>query len=114
MQVPPFLEKNKILVSAVIGALIFIGLGYWFIFVFLKSDAGVTTTSPSTGTSLLPKNFVMISNALNKDKLSLKDKSFLDSYFIKHAKDFTTVAPTSTVRGRENPFAPYDFTRSSR
>lgn len=56
----------------------------------------------------------MISDALNRDNLSLKDKSFLDTYFTKHAKDFTTVAPSSTSRGRDNPFAPYDSSRSSR
>ena len=114
MQIPPFLEKNKIIISGIIGALVFIVAGYWFIFIFLNSDASATTTTPDAGTGLLPKNLLIVSDALNKEKLSLKDKSFLDSYFIKHAKDFTTVAPTSTTRGRDNPFAPYDFTRSSR
>ena len=84
--------------------------------IFLNSDATATTTNvvTSAGTGLLPKNFVMISDAINKEKLSLKDKSFLDSYFIKNAKDYTTYVSTSTSRGRDNPFAPYDFTRSSR
>ena len=116
MQVPPFLEKNKIMISGVIGAIIFIGLGYWFIFIFLKSEATATTTNVQVDSAkkLLPKNFIFLSEAINKDKISLKDKGFLDSYFVKNAKDYTTSVPTSTSRGRYNPFAPYDFTGPAR
>lgn len=116
MQIPPFLEKNKIIISGVIGALIFIGLGYWFIFVFLSGESGVTTTNvnAASATKLLPRNLILLSDTINKDKVSLKDKSFMESYFIKNAIDYTTFAPTSTSRGRYNPFLPYDSTGSSR
>ena len=116
MQIPPFLEKNKIIISGVIGALIFIGLGYWFVFVFLSSESTVTTTnvSAASATKLLPKNLILLSDTINKDKITLKDKSFMDSYFIKNAIDYTTYVPTSTSRGRYNPFLPYDSTGSSR
>jgi hypothetical protein len=116
MQIPSFLEKNKIIISGVVGAIVFIGIGYWFIFVFLNSEKGATTATIDTtaAAKLLPKNMVQLSDALNKDKVSLSDKSFLESYFVTHAKDYTTYVPTSTSRGRYNPFAPYDSTGSSR
>ncbi len=114
MQVPPFLEKNKILVSAILGALIFIALGYWFIYKVVLSDSAMTTITPEDGSKLLPKKLLLISNILEKENIDLTDRSFADTYFIKHSKDFTTYVSTSTSRGRDNPFVPYDFTRSSR
>ena len=117
MQIPPLLEKNKIIISGIIGAIVFIGIGYYLVTMFLNSDINASTVdaTKTSGTGLLPKNFMTISDAINKDKLSLKDKTFLDSYFMKHAVDYTTYVSTSTSRGRLNPFVPYyDFTRSSR
>jgi len=117
MQITEFLQKNKIIVSGAVGAILVIAVGYWLVFVFLKSEELTTTTSVSTtasATRLLPKNFITVSDLIYKDKIDLKNKDFLQSLFLKNAKDFSQVVPTSTSRGRDNPFLPYDYTGSTR
>jgi hypothetical protein len=110
MQIPPFVEKYKALLSIAGVILVVVAIfGYTAFKVF-----GPLPDSAVSSSSLLPKSFTATSDLINKEQISLKDKSFMESYFVKNAKDYTTYVPASESRGRDNPFVPYDSPGSSR
>ena len=113
MQLPPIIEQHKTLLGGVFGAIVLGGLGFWLISI-LKSDTVTATTQVNPNKTLLGPNAILFIQAVTKDKISLKDTSFMDTYLIKHSEDFTQKVSTSTSRGRMDPFSPYDSSRSSR
>jgi hypothetical protein len=114
MNVKEFFEKNKVLVIGGLAGVLACLIGLYFVYKFFISSATPTTVDISSANKLLPKNLINLGDTIKKDGLSLANTSFKDSEFMKRAIDYTTITPTSTVRGRDNPFLPYDFTGSSR
>jgi hypothetical protein len=108
MQIPPILEKYKM--PAIAASMILASIIFAVVF-FLRA---ISSEQDGPKASLLPKTFTAVNDLINKDKVSLKDTSFMTSYFMQNAKDYTTYVPVSTSRGRDNPFVPYDSPGSSR
>lgn len=114
MQLPPFVEQNKTLVIGGIAGLIAMLIAGYFVYSFMQSNNAPVTVDASVAKAFLPANLKKFDDTTKKDKLDLKNTAFKESEFVKRAKDYSTTVPTSTVRGRDNPFLPYDFTGSSR
>ena len=64
-----------------------------------------SSSSSGVDTSLLDKKIVAFLDV--KDKINLKDSTFLKSAFYSSLEDYSETIPMTTARGRDNPFIPY-------
>jgi hypothetical protein len=99
-------------VTGVVSLLLIGGLGYLSFTLFFQGDAIIDTPDIKTiNVGILgPKTQKAASalvNAADKIALKKKDLMFLDSNLYHSFVDFPDDVPTSTSRGRPDPFLPY-------
>ena len=96
----------------VIVLIAFLG-GMYYVYTIVSTESAVTVPSQANQ-QLLGQNFVLFLKAVNQERLSLQDPSFMNSELVKQLQDFSeTILPEST-RGRIDPFVPYASTRPIR
>jgi hypothetical protein len=106
-----FVQKKTVIIEGVILVMFLAGMYY----AYTLFSTGDTVTSPSSANqNLLGQNFVLFLKAVNQDKLSFKNLSFLDSELAKQLVDHSEIIGTTTSRGRVDPFEPYAATRPLR
>lgn len=80
----------------------------------IMSEGEATTTQSEGSQGLLGQNFMLLSKAINQDKVSFREVDFMNADLVKRLRDFSeTILPTD-VRGRADPFVPYASTRPLR
>lgn len=112
MEIPTNFTKKKTVITEVVVLILVFGCAYYLYTQF--SAPGVTTSGTSAGEPLLGASSILFLKAINQDKISFRDISFMDSELVKALQDFTEIIPTSTSHGREDPFTPYASSRSIR
>lgn len=114
MQVKAILsQKNSIAIE--VGVLIIFLVGMYYLYtLFSQSDPVTTTSTSSINQRLIGENLGLFLKAVNQDRFSLKDTSFLDSSLVRQLQDFSEVISPNATRGRIDPFTPYASTRSLR
>ncbi len=111
MQLPSFFVQKKTLVVETIVLVIFL-VGVYYLYTIFSEQTPVATSSQNN--QLLGQNLTLFLKAESQDKLSFDTSSFMSQPLISQLQDFTeTILPASS-RGRDDPFAPYAFTRSIR
>jgi hypothetical protein len=93
-------QKNQIILAVVV--LLALGGGYFF---FMSTSSSAVTGEQPVDQSLLVNKVVTFLNT--KDRIDLKDSSFLKSVYYSQLVDYSETIPMSTKRGRDNPFIPY-------
>ncbi len=106
-----FAQKKSAIIEGVVLVIVLVG-SYYLYTTFSTSDT--TTTKPAINQSLLGKNFVLLLKLINQDKVSFKDTNLPNAQLLGQLQDFSEVITPTTVRGRDNPFAPYDSSRPLR
>lgn len=107
-----FFVKKKTLIIESAVLIIFLAGMYYVYTMFTVEDA--TTTTATANEELLGQNFVLFLKAVNNDKLSFRDLSFLDSDLVKQLQDHSQTIDVNDTRGRVDPFVPYASTRPLR
>ncbi len=112
MQLPSsFLQKKTLIME--IGILVVFLIGMYYLYTMF-SEPDTTTTSSQASEQLLGQNLTLFLKAVRNDKLSFDTSSFMNQPLIEQLQDFSeTIIPASS-RGRDDPFAPYAFTRPLR
>lgn len=106
-----FLQKKTLVIEMVVLVLFLVGMYYLF---SSFSEPSTTTTQTQINQQLLGTNFVLFIKAVNQDKLSFKEMSFVNSPLVQQLQDFSvTIGPTES-RGRLDPFTPYATSRPIR
>lgn len=105
-----FVQKKRILIEAAV--LIAFLYGCYYLYTSFSQDSTVSTAPPNE--QLLGQNFVMFLKVVNKDRISFKDVSFLDSDLVKQLRNFSETISINDSRGRVDPFVPYASTRPLR
>jgi LPS O-antigen subunit length determinant protein (WzzB/FepE family) len=106
-----FAQKKTVIIEG--GVLILVLIGSYYLYsTFSVSET--TTTKPAINQSLLGKNFILLLKLINQDKVSFKDTNLPNSQLLGQLQDFSEVIAPTAVRGRDNPFAPYDSSRPLR
>ncbi len=112
---PPFLEKHKFILSGLTGAIVLALAGVYIVIMFTSDGGAVVKTNQNQ--SLLGEvspSFIVFLQAMNSEKLSLKDQSFIDSYLVRNSHDYTQIINPSLSRGRLDPFSTYVAPGSTR
>lgn len=107
-----FLIQKKTVIIEVAILVLFLGGMYYLYTTFSQGEA--TVSSPSANEQLLGQNFILFLKAVNQDRLSFKDISFMDSGLVQQLRDFSETIGVNDTRGRVDPFVPYAPTRSIR
>ncbi len=112
MQVPTFFTQKKTVVIEIVVLILFL-VGMYYLYISFSEEQATVTTSQANQ-ALLGQNFTLFLKAVNQDKLSFKDVSFLSSDFASQLQDFSQNFPPTVVRGRVDPFVPYASSRPLR
>lgn len=104
MQVPNIFIHKKTVIIEVLVLLAFMGGVYYFYTNFSEKSA---TTTVSHNEQLLGQNFIVLLKAINQDKISFVQKSFLNSSLVNQLQDFSEVILPTDSRGRAEPFSSY-------
>jgi flagellar basal body-associated protein FliL len=107
-----FLIQKKTVIIEVAILIFFLGGMYYLYTMF--SEGSATTSTPSVNEQLLGQNFVLFLKAVNQDRLSFKDITFMDSKLVRELRDFSETIGINDTRGRVDPFVPYAATRPLR
>ncbi len=98
---PTNLFSQKNIIIFVVALVLILGGGYYFLVLNVSEEA--TATGVNKG--LLNQKIVTFLGI--KDKVDLKDSSFLHSAFYDQLVDYSEIIEMSPKRGRDNPFVPY-------
>lgn len=99
-----------LIVEIVVGIGVLVG-GY-FGYTYLFSDE--STSEKKVIPAQLGPNMASFSNFIAKEKINFDTIAVLDTPFVKSLVDYSQTFATTSVRGRLNPFVPYDLTRPLR
>lgn len=111
MQLPSFFVQKKTVIVETLVLVLFL-VGIYYVYTIFSEQAPISANSKNN--QLLGQNLTLFLKAESQDKLSFDTSSFMSQPLISQLQDFTeTILPASS-RGRDDPFAPYAFTRSIR
>lgn len=96
------------------GAVVFLVIAGIIYFYLQFSQKDAVTIPTSTDSQLLGQNFVVLVRAINEDKISFTQKSFMQSPLVERLQDFSEEISLTESRGRAEPFSPYASTGSIR
>lgn len=112
MQIPNlFPHKKSMLVEGAVVLLLIGGIIYFYL-QFSQKEA--VTIPANVDGQLLGQNFVVLVRAINEDRISFTQKSFMQSPLVERLQDFSEEILPTESRGRAEPFSPYASTGSIR
>jgi len=106
-----FIQKKNIIIEVVV-LVMFLGLIYYAYNMVVKQETEISRSTVNE--QLLGQNFIMFLKVVNQEGLSFKDISILQGELVNNLEDFREEINESSSRGRDNPFAPYATSRSTR
>lgn len=109
---PGFFVQKKTLIMEMVILIAVLGGAYYLYTMFSTED--VTTTSPTVNAALLGPNLTVFLKAVNEDKLTFKNTTFMDSALVKELTDHSQTIGVTNSRGRMDPFVPYASSRPLR
>jgi flagellar basal body-associated protein FliL len=109
----PEANKNSMntIVTAVVCLLILVGGYFGYTYLFSTDD---TTSEQQIVPAKLGQNMSVFTSFVSKNKINLDAVTALNDPFVTSLVDYSETFATTSVRGRLNPFVPYDLTRPLR
>ena len=106
-----FVQKKTVIIEGLVLVLFLAGM-YYLYTTFSEDTATVSTASVNE--QLLGQNFVLFLKAVNQDRLSFREVSFMDSDLVRQLRDYSETIGVNETRGRVDPFVPYASSRPIR
>lgn len=105
MNINQSFTDNKKIISNLGAFVIFVGACY-LVFTFINQrDATIVSLDQEANTIIRPE-IVAYLQSVDIQRSFLKDKSIMNSEFVKNMKDFSEIIDTLYPKGRNNPFLP--------
>lgn len=106
-----FVQKKTVIIEGLVLVLFLAGM-YYLYTTFSEDTATVSTANVNE--QLLGQNFVLFLKAVNQDRLSFREVSFMDSDLVRQLRDYSETIGVNETRGRVDPFVPYASSRPIR
>lgn len=99
-----FVQKKTVIIEAIVLVL-FLG-GMYYLYVTFTEQVPVVSTE-TMNEELLGQDFVLFLKAVNQDRLSFREMSFMNSALVGQLRDYSEMIGINETRGRTDPFVPY-------
>ena len=106
-----FVQKKTVIIEGLVLVLFLAGM--YYLYTTFSEDTETVSTA-NVNEQLLGQNFVLFLKAVNQDRLSFREVSFMDSDLVRQLRDYSETIGVNETRGRVDPFVPYASSRPIR